>query len=639
MPGTQHLTEDKAKSLLRERDAKIAALEKEVSQLSNQLSTLNQAAAAQARNHPIKRRHHPLTPYGNMVQEAESKCGEKRRQLINERARMGRNASIATAAALNALPDDKPQNPLAQRIVDMFKDPASHLTYLNSEQFARDLLKLNHKVRPILEEEPRVAFLQSPAYVFGDIHGNLEDLHFFSDNVWRLGMDLTAGNFVFLGDYVDRGMSCLECVAYLLAMKLLLPHKVFLLRGNHETRDVNGWEEHYGERSFIYQCRERFGDDLGFRVWEQTNQVFDRLPLAAVIDQDIFCVHGGIPRPVSAIKNGGSRIQDILSVPKVAGINPPYEHEDEMYQQVASDCIWSDPASEVQEATGVDPTTGFGESLRGGGAICFGHTAVTNFLQQQGFSYIMRAHEAHAEGVAVSKGARVFTVFSTSKDHNQGSKAMAGCILVDFEKMQVINRSPAYRNQYVHRRDSVSIAMLSDQEIKQRMKLGLIEADPNQHENEEWEDLVEDEEESSSEEDDDNDDDDDEEDSEDENYVIDSRRKSSVDPIHTIASPPGSSHDNHHVVWTDGVSSETVRKFDFSNVEMSNRKKGRDLRRFSAINEEVEDEEEEDSTVNGDDDDDDEPMENVDPMNKISFTNHHATKRTHRPNYSSKASF
>lgn len=105
--------------------------------------------------------------------------------------------------------------------------------------------------------------------------------------------------------------------------------------------------------------------------------------------------------------------------------------------------IWSDPASEEQEAVSVDPDTGFGESLRGGGAICFGNKAVTDFLQQQDFSYIMRAHEAHAEGVAVSKGARVFTVFSTSQDHNQGSHAMAGCILVDNDQLQVINRSPA----------------------------------------------------------------------------------------------------------------------------------------------------------------------------------------------------
>jgi len=519
---------------------------------------------------------------------------------------MGRNASVATAAVLNALPDDNLMSSsevLANRIVEMFKDPGSHVQYLNSDQFARDILKLNSKVRPILEDEPRVAFLQSPAYVFGDIHGNLEDLHFFSDNIWRLGMSLTAGNFVFLGDYVDRGMSCLEVVAYLLSMKLLLPHKVFLLRGNHETRDVNGWEEHYGERSFIYQCRSRFGDDLGFRIWESCNQVFDRMPLSAVIDQDIFCVHGGIPRPVTDLAGitTGSRIQDILKVPKVAGINPPYEHEEENVQQVASDCIWSDPASDEQEANGVDEESGFGESLRGGGAICFGHKAVTNFLQQQGFSYIMRAHEAHAEGVAVSKGARVFTVFSTSKDHNQGSKAMAGCILVDFEKMHVINRSPAYQNQYVHRRDSVSLAMLSEAEIKERMRLGLITQD--QHNEEEYEEVYEeyDEEEWDDMSDDSSaagDDDDDEDDGSDEGYILDSGRNSTVDPVHTVASPLGSTHDNHDVWGTESGTAQT--KIDFSNVEMSNRKKKRRQPRFSSINEL--EEEEEDSTVEGDED-------------------------------------
>jgi diadenosine tetraphosphatase ApaH/serine/threonine PP2A family protein phosphatase len=410
----------RSKSLLRERDAKIAALEKEVLSLRNQISNLSAEHAIthvgggyHSRGKKVKH----LTPYGNTVRVSVSKCSAKRRQLLAERARMGRNASISTQKVLNALPDDhmdggakSSQQALIDRIQDMFRSPHEHVGYLKSEQFAKDVLKLNKKVRAILEDEPRCVFLQSPAYVFGDIHGNLEDLHFFSDNVWNLGMSLTAGNFVFLGDYVDRGMSCLEVVSYLLAMKLMLPHKVFLLRGNHETRDVNGWEEHYGARSYIAQCRERFGEQIGYKVWESTNQTFDRLPLAAVVDQDIFCVHGGIPRPISDSSVEGGRIKDILNVSKVAGINPPYEHEDDNYQQVASDCIWSDPASEEQEQYSVDRRTGYGDSLRGGGAICFGHKAVTNFLQQQGFSYIMRAHEAHAEGVAVSKGARVFTV-------------------------------------------------------------------------------------------------------------------------------------------------------------------------------------------------------------------------------------
>ena len=243
---------------LLEKDAKIAAMAVEISKLSNALN--NSGDRGQVR------RHHPLSATSTTI------SADSAGALSQNRARMGRHASISTSTVLNAVPDDV-EDHLALRIVEMFKDPNKHLKYIKSEQFAMDILTLAGRVRPILEDEPRCIFLQSPCYVFGDIHGNLEDLHFFSDNIWRLGMSLTAGNFLFLGDYVDRGMSCLEVVAYLFAMKLLLPQKVFLLRGNHETRDVNGWEEHYGDRSYIHQCRERFGEEVGYRVWEETNQV------------------------------------------------------------------------------------------------------------------------------------------------------------------------------------------------------------------------------------------------------------------------------------------------------------------------------------------------------------------------------
>lgn len=538
------LSDTQSLSIIRDREAKIAALQKDVTSLTNKLYHLNKVSR---KKHSISgqglstpKRSHKLAPYGNVVTESNN-SNTKSSTLTHERSRMGRNASIATAQELNSLTCkeqesfDSQNKKLTERILKMFDDPAQHIAYLNSTDFCKDILKLASKIRFLFEAEPRVTFLQSPAYVFGDIHGNLEDLHFFSDNIWRLGMSLTAGNFVFLGDYVDRGKSCLECIAYLFSMKLLHPHKVFLLRGNHETRDVNGWEEHYGDRSFIKQCRDRFGDDLGYKVWEQINQVFDRMPLAAVIDQDIFCVHGGIPRPIdhNIMKGKKSRVQDILNVPKVAGINPPYEHEREHFQQIASDCIWSDPASDEQEINSVDPETGYGESLRGGGAICFGHKAVKNFLSQHGFSYIMRAHEAHADGVAVSKGGKVFTIFSTSKDHNQGNEAFAGCILVDFEQMQVINRSPAYQNQYVHRRDSVTIEklQLSENEIEQRERLGLIVAPPEDdeeefEEDEDWNDFEEAVEFGN------------DGDSSDEEHFTFSSRPSSVNPNMTISSPP-----------------------------------------------------------------------------------------------------
>lgn len=295
-----------------------------------------------------------------------------------------------------------------------------------------------------------------------------------------------------------------------------------------------------------------------------------------IIPSLTIIISGGIPRPIS----DKGRIHDILRVPKVAGINPPYEHEQDAFQQVASDCIWSDPASEEQERRGVDPTSGFGESLRGGGAVCFGNKAVTDFLQQQGYSYIMRAHEAHAEGVAVSKEARVFTVFSTSKDHNQGSEAMAGCILVDFDKLQVINRSPAYKNHYVHRRGSVSLATLSESEIEKRMRLGLVtneavEEDDADIEEEEWEDLEENETEAM-----------------DESYVFDNERRPSIDLARV--------NDQH-----DSISS--MDSMDFNNsdgsLEFEPNKRHRSRKpRVSSIHEEpAEDVEiEEDDTVDGD---------------------------------------
>jgi hypothetical protein len=99
---------------------------------------------------------------------------------------------------------------------------------------------------------------------------------------------------------------------------------------------------------------------------------------------------------------------------------------------------------------------------------------VDNFLAVNQFSYIVRAHEAHAEGVGLSKGARVFTVFSTSKDHGQGTGAVAGCILVDNDAIRVINRSAKYKNKFVHRRQSATAAGVAPTHVEKAIRLGLV---------------------------------------------------------------------------------------------------------------------------------------------------------------------
>ena len=116
---------------------------------------------------------------------------------------VGTRGSVATANVLEALPDagKTREETLAERFLKVFQNPDEFIPYLSSEEFADDLALVCASVCEILESEPRCSFLQSPVYVIGDIHGNLEDLHFFADNVWKLGMDLTAGKFLFLGKY------------------------------------------------------------------------------------------------------------------------------------------------------------------------------------------------------------------------------------------------------------------------------------------------------------------------------------------------------------------------------------------------------------------------------------------------------
>lgn len=136
----------------------------------------------------------------------------------------------------------------------------------------------------VLEREPLMSCVQTPVYVFGDIHGNFEDLSYFLKSVLAFGdIHLSPCNVLCLGDYVDRGPYSLECVMILLALKLESPRKVTLLRGNHEDRVVCGDRRTYGSDCFLAQCQTIFGPVDGMKIFHAVTAVFRHLPLAAEI--------------------------------------------------------------------------------------------------------------------------------------------------------------------------------------------------------------------------------------------------------------------------------------------------------------------------------------------------------------------
>ncbi|XP_060066995.1 uncharacterized protein LOC132547248 [Ylistrum balloti] len=288
---------------------------------------------------------------------------------------------------------------------------------------AKCLLTLCRQVKDTLSSEPRLIKLKSPVYILGDIHGNYRDLVCFEKALWRMGPLLTPASFLFLGDYVDRGEYGVEVVSYLFAQKLLAPGKFYLLRGNHELRSV---QEMF---SFKSECLSKFGDAIGLQIWEAVNDCFDVMPIAATVDDRVFCVHGGIP----SSDNDGGYIEKINKVP--VPLKDP-----EIDSPLAWEILWSDPVSNdlltPDTLKDLQDHDGFIYNTRRGTAHFFSCDALMSFLDRNNLSHVIRAHEVQENGFQVQQKGRLLTVFSSS--HYCGGSNEAACVLADNFKLRMI---------------------------------------------------------------------------------------------------------------------------------------------------------------------------------------------------------
>ncbi len=216
-----------------------------------------------------------------------------------------------------------------------------------------NVAKLCKMAQDVLQFEANVQPVNVPVTICGDVHGQFHDLM----ELFKIGGPCPDTNYLFMGDYVDRGYYSVETVSYLVAMKIRYPNRITILRGNHESRQIT---QVYG---FYDECLRKYGSA---NVWKLFTDLFDYFPITALVENRIFCLHGGLSPMIESI----DQVKELNRIQEVP-------HEGPM-----CDLLWSDP----------DDRGGWGISPRGAG-FTFGQDISEQFNRTNDLSLVARAHQ------------------------------------------------------------------------------------------------------------------------------------------------------------------------------------------------------------------------------------------------------
>jgi serine/threonine-protein phosphatase PP1 catalytic subunit len=235
-----------------------------------------------------------------------------------------------------------------------------------------EIKELCKRCRELFLSQPILLELEAPIKIVGDVHGQYFDLL----RLFEYGGFPPEANYLFLGDYVDRGKQSLETICLILAYKLKYPENFFMIRGNHECASIN---RIYG---FYDECKRRYS----IKLWKVFNDCFNCMPLAAIVDDKIFCVHAGLS-------------PDLQSLEQIRRIMRPTDVPD---TGLLCDLLWADPEKDI---------TGWAENDRGV-SFTFGADIVGKFLNKHDFDLVVRAHQVVEDGYEFFAKRQLVTIFS-----------------------------------------------------------------------------------------------------------------------------------------------------------------------------------------------------------------------------------
>ncbi|TGZ81788.1 Serine/threonine protein phosphatase [Ascodesmis nigricans] len=265
--------------------------------------------------------------------------------------------------------------------------------------------------RDVFLSQPALIELSAPVKIVGDVHGQYTDLI----RMFEMCGFPPNSNYLFLGDYVDRGKQSLETILLLMCYKIKFPENFFLLRGNHECANVT---RVYG---FYDECKRR----CNIKIWKTFVDTFNTLPIAAIVAGKIFCVHGGLSPSLQ-------HMDDIRQIARPTDV-PDYG--------LLNDLLWSDPAD----------LAGDWEENERGVSYCFGKKVIVDFLARHDFDLVCRAHMVVEDGYEFFNERTLVTVFSAPNycgefDNWGAVMSVSGELLCSFELLKPLD-STALKQQ------------------------------------------------------------------------------------------------------------------------------------------------------------------------------------------------